>query len=89
MRGGYVPAPDQRISIRDALRTHTMGSAYASFEENIKGSIEPGKLADLVVWSHDIYTASPRELAELKPLTTIVDGKVVYEEINTARAKLE
>jgi len=83
-RGGYVPAPGERISIRDALRMHTMGSAYASFEENIKGSIEPGKLADLVVWSHDIYTASPRELAELKPLTTIVDGKVVYEGLNTA-----
>ena len=84
MRGGYVPAPQQRISIRDALRMHTMGSAYASFEENIKGSIEPGKLADLVVWSHDIYTASPRDLAELRPLATIVGGKVVHEGLNTA-----
>ena len=77
-RSGYTPAPEQRISIRDALRMHTLGSAYASFEENIKGSIEPGKLADMVVWSHDVYTASPRELAELKPLTTIVGGNIVY-----------
>ena len=65
-RSGYTPAPEQRISIRDALRMHTLGSAYASFEENIKGSIEPGKLADMVVWSHDVYTASPRELAEIE-----------------------
>lgn len=83
-RSGYTPAPEQRISIRDALRMHTLGSAYAAFEENVKGSIEPGKLADMVVWSHDIYTASPRELAELKPLTTIVGGNVVHEGHNTA-----
>ncbi len=83
-RGGYMPAPEQSISIRDALRIHTMGSAYASFEENIKGSIEPGKLADMVVWSHDIYTASSRELAALKPLATIVGGKIAYEGLNTA-----
>ena len=78
-RSGYTPAPEQRISIRDALRMHTLGSAYASFAEQIKGSIEPGKLADMVVWSHDIYTASPRQLAELTPLTAIVDGKLAYE----------
>jgi len=78
-RSGYTPAPEQRISIRDALRMHTLGSAYASFEEHTKGSIEPDKLADMVVWSHDVYTASPRELAELRALTTIVGGMVVYE----------
>lgn len=78
-RSGYTPAPEQRISIRDALRMHTLGSAYASFEEHIKGSIEPGKLADMVVWSHDVYTASPRELAKLSALTTIVGGNVVHE----------
>jgi len=58
---------------------HTLGSAYASFEEGIKGSIEPGKLADMVVWSHDVYNASPRELGELKALVTIVGGNIVYE----------
>lgn len=77
-RSGYTPAPEQCISIRDALRMHTLGSAYASFEEHIKGSIEPGKLADMVVWSHDLYTASLRELAESKPLTTIVAGSVQF-----------
>ena len=78
-RSGYTPAPEQRISIRDALRMHTLGSAYASFEEHIKGSIEPGKVADMVVWSHDVYTASSDELAELRALTTIVGGNIVHE----------
>jgi hypothetical protein len=77
MGSGYTPAPEQRISVRDALRMHTLGSAYASFEEHTKGSIESGKLADMVVWSHDIYTAEPRQLAELTALTTIVGGNVV------------
>jgi predicted amidohydrolase YtcJ len=76
-QSGYTSTPQQRISIRDALRMHTLGSAYASFEEHIKGSIEPGKLADMVVWSHDLYTASRRDLTELKPLTTIVAGNEI------------
>lgn len=77
---GYTPAPQERISIKDALRMHTMGSAYASFEENIKGSIEEGKLADLVVWSHDLYSARASQLKDLKAEVTIVGGKVVSEE---------
>ena len=77
-QSGYTPAPEERINIRDALRVHTLGSAYAAFDEHIKGSLEPGKLADMVVWSHDVYTASRRELADLKPLTTIVSGNVVH-----------
>jgi predicted amidohydrolase YtcJ len=76
-RSGYVPSPEQRIGISDALRIHTLGSAYAAFEEHVKGSIEPGKVADMVVWNHDVYRASPRELAELAPQTTIVGGRVV------------
>ena len=59
---------------------HTMGSAYASFEENIKGSIEEGKLADMVVWSHDLYSMGANQLKDLKAQVTIVGGKVVSEE---------
>lgn len=77
-RTGYVPGPAQRLSIRDALRIHTMGSAYAAFDEKIKGSIEPGKVADFVVWSHDLYTAMPQQLTQLAPVTTIVNGEVVF-----------
>ena len=72
--------PDQVISMADALRIHTMGSAYASFEEDAKGSIEIGKAADMVVWSHDLLTLDPKvDLVDLKPLTTIVAGQVVYQ----------
>jgi predicted amidohydrolase YtcJ len=77
---GYTPAPQECISIKDALRIHTMGSAYASFEENIKGSIEEGKLADMVVWSHDLYTMPVGQYKDLKAEVTIVGGKIVYEE---------
>ncbi len=76
-REDYVPGPEQRLSMRDALRIHTMGSAYAAFEETTKGSIEPGKLADFVVWSHDLYGIAPRELPQLEASTTIVNGRVI------------
>jgi predicted amidohydrolase YtcJ len=56
-----------------------MGSAYAAFEENIKGSIEEGKLADLVVWSHDLYSIKPQDLKDFNAEVTIVGGKIVYD----------
>jgi predicted amidohydrolase YtcJ len=72
--------PDQTISMMDTLRMHTMGSAYASFEEDMKGSIEVGKAADLVIWSHDLLTLDPKvDLVDLIPLKTIVAGQIVYE----------
>lgn len=70
---------DQAITMPEALRIHTMGSAYASFEEDIKGSIEKGKLADMVVWSRDLYNLNPKkDLPDLKAETTIVNGEIVY-----------
>lgn len=78
-RAGYTPSPQERISIQDALRMHTIGSAYASFEEAVKGSIEMGKLGDMVVWSHDLYSVPVSQLENLKPEMTIVGGKVVYK----------
>jgi hypothetical protein len=68
--------------------TLTIGSAYPWFEESIKGSIEPSKLADLVVWSHEIYNSSRREPGELKPLATIVVGKVVQAFLDGAHSAL-
>jgi predicted amidohydrolase YtcJ len=67
------------ITSHEALRAHTMGSAYAGFAEKNTGSIEPGKFADMVVWNHDLYTMKPIELNELKSLMTIVNGNVVFE----------
>jgi predicted amidohydrolase YtcJ len=75
--------PEESISMREALRAHTMGSAYAAFEENIRGSIEPGKTADMVVWSEDLYSASLQQLAKLKVEATIVEGQVTYKSEDT------
>ncbi len=75
---------EESISMKEALRAHTMGSAYAAFEENTRGSIEPGKTADLVVWSEDLYSASNQQLANLRVEATIVEGQVVYKSEETA-----
>jgi predicted amidohydrolase YtcJ len=74
--GGWVP--EQNITVAEALRAYTWGSAYASFEEKIKGTIEPGKLADLAVLARDILTIDPVEIEKVKVALTVVDGKIVY-----------
>jgi hypothetical protein len=75
---GWVP--EQKISVAEAIRAYTMGSAYASFDEKVKGSIEPGKLADLAVLSHDILTIDPIEIEQAHVVMTIFDGRVIYGE---------
>ena len=74
--GGWVP--EQKISVAEAVRAYTMGSAYASFNERIKGSIEPGKLADMVVLSDDILEIPPAEIEKTRVAATIFNGKVIY-----------
>jgi predicted amidohydrolase YtcJ len=71
--------PEQKISVADAIKCYTINSAYAAFEENIKGSIEPGKLADLVVLTEDILTIDPVEIINVKVDKTIFDGEVIYQ----------
>jgi predicted amidohydrolase YtcJ len=71
--------PEQSMTIQEALRAHTMGSAYAGFEEDVKGSIEPGKLADLAVWSEDPYTAPLKRLWQIPIAMTLVGGEIVYQ----------
>lgn len=78
-RNGKVHDPDQVISREEALRCYTIYNAYITFEEDLKGSIEPGKLADLVVLDRDILTCEEEEIKEVKPLMTIIGGKPVYE----------
>jgi len=70
---------DQRLTIKEALRGHTIGAAYAAHEEKIKGSIEAGKLADLVVWNEDPYSIAVNHLPDVTIATTIVGGKVVFQ----------
>jgi predicted amidohydrolase YtcJ len=62
----------------DAIRTYTWNGAYLAKEENIKGSIEPGKLADMVVLDRDILNVPPEQIKDIKVLTTFVDGNVVF-----------
>lgn len=67
------------FSVEEAIRAYTLGSAYAEFQEDVKGSITVGKLADMVILSDDIFSINPEAIKNTKVLTTIVDGKVVYE----------
>lgn len=75
---GALVHPDEAVSVMDGIRMHTLWAAYSAFEEKIKGSIEPGKLADLVVLSGDPLTVPPRELLEIHADLTLVDGSVAY-----------
>jgi predicted amidohydrolase YtcJ len=63
----------------DAIKVYTWNGAYITFEEDIKGSIEEGKLADIVILDTDILTCDPSEIVNTKVLTTILDGKIVYQ----------
>jgi predicted amidohydrolase YtcJ len=74
---GWVP--EQKITIAEAVEAYTLGSAYASFDEKIKGSIEVGKLADIAVLSDDIFKIKPEEIEKVKVVITIFDGKVIYD----------
>lgn len=74
---GWVP--EQKVTVAEAIRAYTMGSAYASFDEKIKGSIEVGKLADLAVLSYDILKINPAEVERARVVITVFDGRVIYE----------
>jgi predicted amidohydrolase YtcJ len=72
-------SPEQALTIDEAMYAHTMAGAYADFAENEKGSLEPGKFADLIVWHGDPYTAAPVDLIKLTIDLTMVGGKVVHQ----------
>ena len=71
------------------MRFFTLNNAYASFEENIKGSIKAGKLADLVVLDRDIFSRPPEELLETQVLYTFFDGRIVYDRAAEAKKASE
>lgn len=80
---GKSIAQHEKISVMQAIRSYTTFGAYASFEEGIKGSIEVGKKADLVVLSRNILKIPPEEILELSVDLTMVDGEIVYAKDNT------
>ena len=76
---GRVWGPSQRISVREAMKICTVNGAYASMEENLKGTITPGKLADLVMLGSDPHETYADQIKDIPVLRTIVGGKTVFE----------
>ena len=81
-RSGKLLVPSEAITMKEALRAYTYTAAYAAFEEQVKGSIEEGKMADLAVWEQNLYIVRPEidEIKDLKVLMTILNGKIVYQD---------
>jgi len=71
--------PEQKLTVAEAVEAYTMGSAYAEFQETEKGSITPGKLADMVVLSDDIFSIDPVKIRDVKVLKTFAGGKLVWD----------
>jgi len=82
---GWIP--EQKITLDEAIRAYTFGSAYAEFADKVKGSIAPGKLADLVMLDRDIYSGPAVEIDKARVVLTIVDGKVVYQTETRQKSK--
>ena len=78
MADGRAFYPDQRMSRMEALRSYTILNAFAAFEEDIKGSLTTGKLADITVLSKDITTVPAEEIKSAKVVYTIIGGKIAY-----------
>lgn len=73
---GWVP--EQKISVAEALKAYTVAPPYASFEESLKGSITPGKLADIVIIDRNLFEIAPEEIKDARIMMTIIAGKVAY-----------
>jgi len=74
--GGWIPR--ERVTLEQAIAAYTINGAFASFEEDVKGSIKEGKLADLVVLKPDIFQVPPLDLHRAKVALTVFDGREVY-----------
>ena len=75
--GGWMP--EQKLTLDEAVRAFTVGSAYAEFTDHVKGTLTPGKLADLVMLDRDIYQSEPASIDQARVVLTVMDGKVVFQ----------
>ncbi len=82
--GGWFP--EEKLTMAQAVEFYTLGAAYAQFAEQDKGSLAPGKLADLVVLSKDIFSVPPKEILDTRPVMTMVGGRVVFENRTVSKA---
>ena len=80
---GAVYVPEERISVADAVRAYTQGSAYAAFSDARVGTLEVGKLADLAVLSQDIFSVPLETIGKTRVVTTMVGGKIVHDAART------
>ena len=74
-----INAGSESISVYEAVRAYTLGSAFAEFREKEKGTIETGKLADFVILSDDIFTIDRKKIPDVKVVLTVVNGNIVYQ----------
>ncbi|MGA2334930.1 MAG: amidohydrolase [Terriglobales bacterium] len=82
LQSGQILAPEERISVEQALALYTHNGAYAGFEEDRKGALEPGKLADFIVVDRDVLTVPADELKDVKVLQTFVGGRSAYDRLS-------
>ena len=83
--GGWIP--QERISLEDAIQGYTLGAAFAGRREKTEGSLEPGKVADLIILSKDLFKIEPPDVLNEEVLVTMVGGKVVYESASWTNLK--
>ena len=76
-KNGFIPS--QRLSVAEAIRGYTLGAAFAGFREKTEGSLEPGKLADLIILSQNLFEVDSHKIDQTKVLTTVVGGRVVFQ----------
>ena len=76
---GQEWGPSQKVTVEEALRICTINGAHASFEENMKGSITPGKLADYVILGDDPHTVDPESIKQIPVVRTVVGGRTTHE----------
>ena len=72
--------PDQRLTLEECILGYTRDAAYTEFMENQKGQVREGYLADLVLFSHDLFGVKPEDILNVKPVLTMVDGRIVHEQ---------
>lgn len=71
--------PDQRLTLEEIILGYTREAAYAEFKENEKGQIKAGYLADMVMFSHDLFALQPQDIRTAKAVMTMVDGRIVFQ----------
>lgn len=85
--GGWVP--EEKITVEEAVRAYTVGSAFAEFAEEEKGTVSPGKLADLVLLSADIFAIDPVKIPEVKAVLTVMDGRIVWKDESVTSSRVQ